>query len=121
MATIVFVGLLVTMGYATPSVSPSDEPQQAKSVEEYLTDAAKADFATDIELKKEILLRAISAEGPAEDLAEAERALARLEWMEEHGSEINGLDPELPLLPQFDLLTDEQIRAAFRSMDPLVN
>ena len=44
-----------------------------------------------------------------------------VEWMEEHGSEIDGLDPELPLLPQFDLLTDEQIRAAFRSMDPLVN
>ena len=40
-------------------------------------------------------------------------------WMQEHGSEIGGLDPAQPLLPQFDLLTDEQIRAAFRSMDPL--
>ena len=33
--------------------------------------------------------------------------------------EIAGLDPRRPLLPQFDLLTDEQIRTAFRSMDPL--
>jgi len=95
--------------------------RQALGIEIVDVRIKRADFPTDIELKKEILLRAISAEGPAEDLAEAERALARLEWMEEHGSEIDGLDPELPLLPQFDLLTDEQIRAAFRSMDPLVN
>ena len=40
-------------------------------------------------------------------------------WMREHGSDIGGLDLARPLLPQFDLLTDEQIRAAFRSMDPL--
>jgi len=40
-------------------------------------------------------------------------------WMEEHRNEIAGLDPDLPLLPQFDLLTDGQMRAAIRSMDPL--
>ncbi len=40
-------------------------------------------------------------------------------WMDEHGDEIAGLDHERPLLPQLDLLTDDQLRAAFRSMDPL--
>jgi hypothetical protein len=39
-------------------------------------------------------------------------------WMEAHKSEIHELDPSRPLLPQFDCLTDEQMRAAFRSMDP---
>lgn len=41
-------------------------------------------------------------------------------WMDEHRDEIAGLDPQRPLLPQFDRLTDEQIRAAFRSMDPVL-
>ena len=40
-------------------------------------------------------------------------------WMDRNRSEIEGLDAERPLLPQFDLLTDAQMRTAFRSMDPL--
>jgi hypothetical protein len=41
-------------------------------------------------------------------------------WMQAHSTEIAGLDSSRPLLPQFDRLTDEQMRAAFRSMDPRV-
>ena len=40
-------------------------------------------------------------------------------WMEAHGDEIVGLDETRPLLPQLDLLSDEQLRAAMASMDPL--
>jgi len=40
-------------------------------------------------------------------------------WMEGHGDEIEGLDPSRPLLPQLDLLSDDQLRAVARSMDPL--
>ncbi len=40
-------------------------------------------------------------------------------WIETHRDDVAGLDPERPLLPQLDLLSDEQLRAAFRSMDPL--
>lgn len=40
-------------------------------------------------------------------------------WLEAHADEVKGLDRTRPLLPQFDLLRDQQIRAAFRSMDPL--
>jgi|GEM_PF-1051359 len=39
-------------------------------------------------------------------------------WMEDHRYEIIGIDVDAPLLPQFDQLTDDQIRAAFRSQDP---
>jgi tetratricopeptide (TPR) repeat protein len=40
-------------------------------------------------------------------------------WMAAHRGEIAGLDPARPLLPQFDRLTDDQIRALFRAADPL--
>ncbi len=51
-----------------------------------------------------------------------ERALTGVvAWMRAHAAEISGLDPKLPLLPQLDCLTDDQIRAAFRSLDPLAN
>ena len=42
-----------------------------------------------------------------------------VEWMRAHQDEIQGIDPQRPLLPQFDLLTFEQVRAAVREMDPL--
>jgi hypothetical protein len=41
------------------------------------------------------------------------------DWMRTHAREIAGLDASKPLLPQFDKLTDEQMRTAFRSMDKL--
>ncbi|MBV8517416.1 MAG: hypothetical protein JO197_08445 [Acidobacteria bacterium] len=40
-------------------------------------------------------------------------------WMKAHAREIAGLDAAKPLLPQLDKLTDAQLRAAIRSMDPL--
>jgi len=39
-------------------------------------------------------------------------------WMKAHQSQIAGLDPARPLMPQFDKLTSEQMRDAVRSMDP---
>jgi len=36
-------------------------------------------------------------------------------WLTMHHAEIQGLDETRPLLPQFDILTDEQMREAFRS------
>jgi hypothetical protein len=40
-------------------------------------------------------------------------------WMQANSGKIKGIDTARPLLPQFDLLTDEQMREAMRSMDPL--
>lgn len=39
-------------------------------------------------------------------------------WMEKHRASIANLDPARPMLPQFDKLTDEQMREAMRAMDP---
>ena len=40
-------------------------------------------------------------------------------WMDAHRAVIAGLDAGAPLLPQLDKLTDEQLREAARSLDPL--
>jgi len=40
-------------------------------------------------------------------------------WMEAHRGEIAGYDPTLPPFPQVDQLTDEQIVAAVRALDPM--
>jgi hypothetical protein len=40
-------------------------------------------------------------------------------WMRDHATGIAALDRSQPLLPQLDRLTDEELRAAFRSLDPL--
>jgi hypothetical protein len=40
-------------------------------------------------------------------------------WMEAHAGEIEGFDEDRPTLPQFDRLTDEQIKATFAAQDPL--
>ena len=51
--------------------------------------------------------------------ANARLMLGLIRWMRAHGSEIRGFDGKVPVLPQLPLLTDEQLRRAFRSMDPL--
>jgi hypothetical protein len=40
-------------------------------------------------------------------------------WMDAHHAEIDGLDPKKPLLTQLDRLTDDQLRASARSLDPM--
>lgn len=47
--------------------------------------------------------------------------LALVAGMEAHADEISGLNSSRSLLPQLDLLTNEQLRTAARSMDPLAN
>ena len=42
-------------------------------------------------------------------------------WMQTNANAIAGLDLQRALLPQLDKLKDDQLRAACRSMDPLVN
>ncbi|HEY6140912.1 MAG TPA: hypothetical protein VI670_24415, partial [Thermoanaerobaculia bacterium] len=40
-------------------------------------------------------------------------------WMDAHRNEIAGYDAALPPMPQIDKLTDAQIRAVVRGLDPL--
>lgn len=44
-----------------------------------------------------------------------------VEWTDRNQESIAGFDPTLPTLPQLDRLSEEQLRQAFRSMDPLAN
>jgi hypothetical protein len=60
----------------------------------------------------------LNPKGSGHSLANARVMQGLVAWMEARQTEIHSLDPSRPLLPQFDLLTDEQIRSAFRSMDP---
>jgi hypothetical protein len=46
--------------------------------------------------------------------------LGLVAWMESHAAEIKNLDTSPPLLPQLDLLSDDQLGAAARWLDPLV-
>jgi hypothetical protein len=43
------------------------------------------------------------------------------QWMEHHTGEIAGYDPALPALVQLDKLSNDQIRAISRGLDPLAN
>ena len=40
-------------------------------------------------------------------------------WMDEHQPEIEGFDADRPTLPQADKMTDEQLREAMKSLDPM--
>jgi hypothetical protein len=60
----------------------------------------------------------INPEGDGHGLANARIMKRLVAWMEVHAREIAELDASRPLLPQFDRLTEEQMREAFRSMDP---
>ena len=46
-------------------------------------------------------------------------AQALFDWMKTHAAQINGLDASRPLMLQLDKLTDDQVRAAARAVDPL--
>jgi hypothetical protein len=51
--------------------------------------------------------------------ANARVMLGLIRWMRANASSIRGLDTSRSILPQLPLLGDEQIRRAFRGMDPL--
>ena len=51
--------------------------------------------------------------------ANARVMLGLIRWMRGHASEISGLETSRSILPQLPLLTDSQLRRAFRSMDLL--
>lgn len=44
-----------------------------------------------------------------------------VQWMEGHRGEIAGFDTNRPTMPQLDKLTENQLRAAIKSFDPMAN
>jgi hypothetical protein len=60
----------------------------------------------------------IGAKADAHGMANLRIMRGLVAWMQAHAAEIKGFDRTRPLLPQFDLLNEDQVRVAFRSMDP---
>ena len=75
-------------------------------------------FASDPALALNIFNRLI---GHSISHGQADEHIMKLivEWMQAHSDEIAGIDTSRPMLPQFDLLSNDQIRAFFRGLDPL--
>jgi hypothetical protein len=64
--------------------------------------------------------RSLEGDGP-HDVAGAKIFEQFRRWMEAHAGQIMGYDPAVPVLAQFDKLSDNQIREVARSLDPLPN
>lgn len=86
---------------------------------EFYAKLSEVVFTTDPRLALDSIVSANIGDPTSHGQANRHIMKGVVKWMKKHRDEIYGLDPERPLLPQFDLLTDEQIREAFRSMDPL--
>ena len=60
----------------------------------------------------------LSVDGPGHGRANLRILRGFRDWMRAHRHDVIGFDPALPSLAQLHLLTDDQIRAVTRSMDP---
>ena len=94
-----------------PRLSPEDREFRAK-----LSEIA---FAERPKMVMSAIVHPNIGDATPHGRANARVMLGLIQWMRAHGSEIRGFDPKVPVLPQLPLLTDAQLRRAFRSMDPL--
>lgn len=85
---------------------------------EYYAKLSEAVFTTDPRLALGGIFSATIGDPTPHGQANLRIMKGLVKWMKKHRNEIRGLDRKRPLLPQFDRLSDEQIREAFRSMDP---
>ena len=94
-----------------PRLSPADREFRAK-----LSEIA---FAGRPKMVMSAIVHPNIGDATPHGRANARLMLGLIRWMRTHGSEIRGFDGRVPVLPQLPLLTDAQLRRAFRSMDPL--
>jgi len=94
-----------------PRLSPEDREFRAK-----LSEIA---FAARPKMVMSAIVHPNIGDATPHGRANARVMLGLIRWMRAHGSEIRGFDGKVPVLPQLPLLTDAQLRRAFRSMDPL--
>lgn len=95
----------------TPGRSPEEREYRAK-----LSEIA---FATHPKLQIASIIRPNIGDATPHGRANRRVMLGLLAWMRGHMAEIYRLDASRALLPQLPLLSEDQLRAAFRSMDPL--
>jgi hypothetical protein len=94
-----------------PRLSPADRELRAK-----LSEIA---FAERPKLVLSSIMHPNIGDATPHGQANARLMLGLIHWMRAHASEITGFEPKDPVLLQMPLLTDEQLRRAFRAMDPL--
>jgi len=94
-----------------PRLSPEDREFRAK-----LSEIA---FAARPKMVMSAIVHPNIGDATPHGRANARVMLGLIQWMRAHASAIRGFDATLPVLPQLPLLTDAQLRRAFRSMDPL--
>jgi hypothetical protein len=95
------------------SLSPADQEFNAKLSEVIFSSDAKIAFAN--------LIHSYGGDASPHGQAEEHIMKVVVKWIDEHKNEVAGFDPTKPTLPQFDLLTDDQIRRLFQLVDPLAN
>ncbi len=93
------------------SLSPADQEYDAKMSEVTFSPDPKFSFGH--------LISRYAGDPSPHGQAEERLMKLVLRWMDDHRKEIAGFDPARPTLPQFDLLTDDQVRALLRQADPL--
>jgi hypothetical protein len=86
---------------------------------EYNAKLSEVAFAPEPRLALGAIFSSNIGSGTPHGRANAEIMKGVAKWMKRNRSGIVRLDADRPMLPQFDLLTDEQMREVFRSMDSL--
>jgi hypothetical protein len=97
------------------SLGVSSKDQSVLEYHAKLSELALSDYPR---MALENIDRTLEGNGP-HDLAGARVFDGYRKWMEAHTADIAGYDPTIPVLEQLDKLTDDQIRAIARSLDPL--
>lgn len=101
------------------AIDDKDEKIKSAAELEFRAKLSEIAFARDPKLA---MTGGILTEGIGENTPHGQADLRLMKglvaWMTAHRSEIAGLDATRPLLPQLDKLSEEQLRAAARSMDP---
>ena len=96
-------------------------PQAAPDELEFRAKLSEVALATYPRIALAAMLHASIGDATAHGRANARVMLGLIHWMRQHASSVHGLDASRPLLPQLPLLSEAQLRDAFRSMDPLAS
>lgn len=84
---------------------------------EYRAKLSEVAFAPSPRLALSGIVRASESDSTPHGIANAKLMLGLLDWMARHAAPLR--DPAIPLALQIPKLTDDQLRAAVRSLDPL--
>jgi len=96
---------------------PINSKMYSSEEREFRAKLSEISFSADPKLIiAETILR---SEGGAHEAANKRIVKGLVDWMEIHKNSIKGFDIDRPLLPQMDLLTNNQIIQAIQSFDPL--